>query len=77
MLELLLDHGADIEGHGGNGRTALMMAAMFDRTDLVQALIERGADPHARDASGARALDAARTMGAIHTAQQLETLTRE
>ena len=49
-----------------------MMAAMFNRTELVDLLLERGADLQARDAQGLSALDAARQMGAADTAAQLE-----
>ncbi len=44
MVELLLDQGADIEGTDDIGGTALMMAAEMGRVDIVERLIERGAD---------------------------------
>ena len=34
------------------GRTALMTAAMFNRTEIVDLLLERGADIDRRDAIG-------------------------
>ncbi len=45
-----------------------MMAAMFNRVEVVDYLISKGADPQAKDANGVTALDAARTMGAVDTA---------
>ena len=66
--------GAQVEGASFDGRTALMMAAMFNRGEIVDYLISQGADPRAKDANGVTALDAARTMGAVDTAAQLEKL---
>ena len=78
MVRLLLQHGANVNvnGTGPDGKTALMMAAMFNRTDIVELLIAQGADPDARDASGMSALDAARGMGAADTPTQLARLAR-
>lgn len=56
------------------GRTALMMAAMFNRVDMVDYLLGQGANPKATDAQGATALAAAQTMGAVDTAAQLQKL---
>ena len=55
-----------------SGRTALMMAAMFNRTAIIDYLISKGADPKAKDANGITALDAAKTMGATDAVAQLE-----
>ncbi|MBX8592804.1 ankyrin repeat domain-containing protein, partial [Pseudomonas cichorii] len=57
-----------------DGRTALMMAAMFNRSEIVDYLIGKGANPHARDAKGVNALAAAQAMGATETAAQLSKL---
>ena len=51
-----------------------MMAAMFNRAAIIDFLISKGADPKAKDSSGTTALDAARTMGAVDTTEQLEKL---
>ncbi|WP_232631586.1 ankyrin repeat domain-containing protein [Methylobacterium sp. Leaf118] len=80
MVRLLLDRGAQVDGTGGGAgdgagdgtRTALMIAAMFDRTEIVALLLERGADPARRDAAGLSAADLARQMGAAATPGQLE-----
>jgi hypothetical protein len=74
MIELLLDHGADVEGASPDGRTALMIAAMFNRSAIVERLLARGADPQARDAGGATPLSAARMMGAVDTQALLARL---
>ncbi len=70
MIEALLSHGADVEGASPDGRTALMTAAMFNRTDIVDLLIAHGANPDARDHRGLSAAAAA-FMGAGRTATHL------
>ena len=71
---LLLEHGVDPDGCGDDGRTALMMAAMFNRTEIVDYLLQQGADPRRQDVRGIDALGAAQTMGAPDTCAQLQTL---
>ncbi|MNR50786.1 Ankyrin repeat protein [compost metagenome] len=70
----MVDGGAQVEGSSFDGRTALMMAAMFNRVEVVDYLISKGADPKAKDANGITALDAAKTLGATDTIAQLEKL---
>jgi ankyrin repeat protein len=48
-----------------------MLAAMFNRTGIVDLLLAHGADPERRDAAGATAADLARQMGAVDTPAQL------
>lgn len=55
-------------------RSALMLAAMFNRLEIIDYLLAQGADPAHRDAAGATALMAARTMGAVNSAARLEAL---
>ncbi|MDV2982833.1 UNVERIFIED_CONTAM: ankyrin repeat domain-containing protein [Methylobacteriaceae bacterium AG10] len=87
IVRLLLEHGAQVDGAqvdgaqvdgaqvdgaGDGTRTALMVAAMFDRTEIVALLLAHGADPARRDATGMSAADMARQMGAKDTPAQLE-----
>lgn len=44
--EAALAAGADINADAGEGRTMLISAVMFSRPQIVQMLIERGADPN-------------------------------
>ncbi|MGZ0783821.1 ankyrin repeat domain-containing protein [Pseudomonas saponiphila] len=74
VVKALVEGGAQVEGASFDGRTALMMAAMFNRCEIVTYLISQGADPKARDSNGVSALEAAKTMGAMDTAAQLEKL---
>jgi len=51
-----------------------LMAAMFNRTAIVDYLISKGANPNVQDAKGVTPLMAAQTMGATDTAEQLTRL---
>jgi hypothetical protein len=51
--QALLDGGAAIDGRGCNGETALMMAAGYGYTPLVELLLARSANPRARTPDGA------------------------
>ena len=48
ILELLLDHGADIQQRGLNDYTPLHYAAVQQDTEAIALLLARGADPAAR-----------------------------
>lgn len=74
LAALLLEHGAAVDGVGPDGRTALMFAAMFDRVEVVEALLRHGASPERRDGGGARAVDLAQAMGAERAARVLGAL---
>ena len=71
MVKLLLEHGADVEGATPGGKTALMMAAMFNRREIVDLLLAHGANIDASDVNGVTALSAAIAMGAQNTPSQL------
>ncbi len=60
MAQLLIDHGADIEAVGYQGRTPLIAhAADQDSEDVMEWLLEQGANPMAQDNFGKTALDIA------------------
>lgn len=56
-VNALLDAHADVNRGGPHGETALMMAAGYGYTDIVQALLRRGANPALTDARGETAID--------------------
>jgi len=59
-VELLLDHGADINHMNSGYATPLIWAAMQGSAAMVQVLLQRGADPHYSTPSGRTALTVAR-----------------
>jgi ankyrin repeat protein len=52
-VRVLLDSGADVNGRGRSGETALMMAAGYGYTPIVELLLDRGADTRAKMPDGA------------------------
>lgn len=48
IIDLLLDHGADINQHGHNDWTPLHWAAAGDDAEMIRYLLDKGADPEVR-----------------------------
>jgi len=59
VARLLIAAGADVNRNCEHGRTALQMAAAWGHLDMVQFLIENGADPTIRDDEGMTPADIA------------------
>ncbi len=53
----MIEAGADIEITNNEGSTPLHIAAFFCRTEIVQALLDNGANKNVLNGSGATALD--------------------
>lgn len=63
-VELLIDHGADINAQDPNmGMTALMGVCFKGSEDLAKLLVERGADTSLKNKQGETALDFAKRGG--------------
>lgn len=62
-VSALLANGADVNETTGGGQTALILAVIFGRTNLVKLLMKAGADPHQRDNLGLNALEWAQRRG--------------
>ncbi len=72
LVQLLAARGAHLDARGSRaGRTALQLAAANDHSDVVEALIERGAQINAQDLEGASALMLAAEKGHTAIVQQL------
>jgi ankyrin repeat protein len=82
-ISILLDAGAEIDGRGTSGSTALMFATMIspyfaDSSKAVQFLIEKGADVNARDNNGMSVVDyAKRGLCGPHYQQIIMKLLKE
>lgn len=57
--ELLIEHGADVNGQDHHGHTPLHTAASDGQAEMASLLLSHGADPTARDRKGRTALDLA------------------
>ena len=56
-IELLLQHGADINGRNRDGNTALHLAAFLGHTKAAELLLKRGADVNAKNGDGGTPAD--------------------
>ncbi|KIW63768.1 hypothetical protein PV04_08746 [Phialophora macrospora] len=65
ILQLLIEHGADVHAENERGTTALHVAAHEGRFDLLQMLIERGANVHKISEHRGSALMAAAQASAL------------
>lgn len=59
MVELLVRHGADINARSKDGRTPLIVQAAEEGIDVMEALLQLGADASAVDNQGDSAMDIA------------------
>ena len=74
IAELLLKHGANVEGGSPDGKTPLMMAAMFNRQAILELLLANGARIDAVDSRGMTAVSLAKMMTAADTLAHLNSL---
>lgn len=70
-VQVLLQHGAEVDCLNNEGWTPLMFAARFDKTEIVQLLLEKGANRDITNDVGETALQLARTHGHRQTALRL------
>src|SRR5690242_433499 len=62
-VRALLAGGSDVNETATGGRTPLILAILFRRTQIMTLLLEAGADPHQRDSLGLSAVDWADRKG--------------
>ena len=75
-VSALLATGADVNETTNGGQTALILAIIFGRTNLVRILVNAGADPQLRDNLGLNAIEWAQRRG-LTEALGILTNTRE
>jgi ankyrin repeat protein len=74
LVKLLLDRGADVNMKNRWGLTPLLYAVTAPHPDpqVVQALLDGGADPHVRDAKADSALALAKRAVQVEIVKMLE-----
>eukprot|EP00232_Nephroselmis_pyriformis_P027719 CAMPEP_0182869316 /NCGR_PEP_ID=MMETSP0034_2-20130328/9860_1 /TAXON_ID=156128 /ORGANISM="Nephroselmis pyriformis, Strain CCMP717" /LENGTH=185 /DNA_ID=CAMNT_0025001767 /DNA_START=45 /DNA_END=602 /DNA_ORIENTATION=- len=65
VVELLLQHNADMSAVDGQSRTPLHYAVLHEKNEVAKVLLRRGANARARDCNGKTALDCAMETGRI------------
>jgi ankyrin repeat protein len=72
MATLLLDAGAEIDATNKHRATALLLAAQQGNLEVIQTLLERGANPQVKSVGGRIPVEAARAAGQEEAAKLLE-----
>lgn len=72
VVQLLIQHGADVNAVRSDGFTALLLAAFFGQKDILQALLESGADVKVTTRFGTCAQTWATARGFYDIAQYLQ-----
>jgi hypothetical protein len=62
-VSALLANGADVNETSSGGRTPLILAVIYGHTNIVQRLVQAGADPQQRDDLGLNAIEWAQRRG--------------
>jgi uncharacterized protein len=70
-LEVLLNHGAEVNEHGERGFTPLHHAIMLKNHGAINSLLEHGADPTLRNSDNEDALSLARKVGDVDIIKRL------
>ncbi len=76
VMQLLLSNGADVNGRGPHGRTALHLAAAAGNTRMMTMLLTNGAEIGIEDDDGKTALQLARSAGKTQSVGLLKSATR-
>jgi ankyrin repeat protein len=63
VVNLLLKRGADLDSHGFKGQTALHECALYNRLEMADLLLTRGAQPNLKDDDGKTPIDVANLAG--------------
>ena len=60
VARLLIEHSADVNSEKSNGPNPLQLATLYKRTELVELLLEKGANPFLKSKFGVTAFDIAK-----------------
>jgi ankyrin repeat protein len=63
-VEVLLNHGADVQAVGDHGSSVLINAVVGRNPESIKLLIKKGADPHLKNDWGTDAIEYARNVSA-------------
>jgi ankyrin repeat protein len=77
VMKLLIAKGASIDEVNPDGDTALMLAVRNGNIEVIQVLINAGADPTASNFKAQNSIEIARDKGNAPLAQSLEKIARE
>jgi ankyrin repeat protein len=72
VVQLLLDHKADVNAKAQGGLTPLLSAVAADQADVVALLVERGADVSVRAPDGKTAIELAKARGSNRIIELLQ-----
>ncbi|XP_053306920.1 fibronectin type 3 and ankyrin repeat domains protein 1 isoform X2 [Spea bombifrons] len=73
LVEILIDHGADVKQQDGSGKNCLMLACFSGHLDVVQYLRKQGASWESRDKGGCTAMHWAADGGHLKVIQWMIT----
>ncbi|KAL0235110.1 hypothetical protein GEMRC1_001692 [Eukaryota sp. GEM-RC1] len=71
IIELLIEHGNDVEATDDEGATPLHLAALFDQLNSVKVLLSNGANPSSTDKHGDEPIHYAAIGNAVRSARYL------
>lgn len=71
IVKYLIDAGADVNATNEQGTSALIFAAMFNQGEVIDLLLENGADNQLKDGQGLTAADHVRNRGLTELAEKL------
>lgn len=74
VVYLLLRRGADIDSRGFQGHTALHECALYNREEMADLLLSRGAQPDLKDDEGRTPIDTAMLAGKIERVKLINML---
>jgi len=69
IISILIDKGVNIESRNEHGHTPLLFTAFWNQPELMQLLLQKGANPHACDGKGGNLLHVACEIAAFRSVE--------